>query len=325
MKEISIIVPVFNVQNYLVRCIESLLNQTFRDFEIILINDGSTDNSGDICYFYSKKYPDVVKLVDQKNAGLSAARNSGLSLATGNFVTFIDSDDFVCVDFLQRLFDVVKKYNVDFVACGYNLYTGISQNDYVTESAVKVLSVSDYFSKILDDPRLTSAWGKLFKCELIKGLRFPEGKIMEDMFVLPFILKRAKLVAFYPMRLYNYNQVGVSITRSNFRFQKLDMIDALKGWVNYSNEYFPELSNRVTLYYLENLFHFNEFLYREKSQFGRLKFVEYKSEIISNRQLIFLYGRLSLKIKLIFLLIQAWPIFLFVNRFKFWVIEYFKK
>jgi glycosyltransferase involved in cell wall biosynthesis len=323
--EISIIVPVFNVEKYLSRCIESILNQTFRDFELILINDGSSDDSGNICDEYYRNYGDFITLIHQDNGGLSKARNVGLKRAVGKYITFIDSDDFISKDFLEVMYHYMINYNIDFVACNFILYkcgelpvVDFSQDNYV------LLNMNSYFLKVIENPRLTSAWGKLYTHELFREIQFPEGKIMEDMFVLPKLLQRAKSTILSSLHLYYYNQIGESITRSPFRKEKLDMIEALDEWVNFADNHLPELKDIVKLHYLDNILHYCESLYSSDSSALKLIYIDYRRKVLENFDIIVNKGRFPMKLKLFFLKSGIWPVYVKLNNIKLRIIEIFK-
>ncbi len=194
MKKVSIIVPVYNSQEYLRECADSLVKQTLQDIEIIFINDGSTDESLKILEAYQKQYPDKVVLKSKENGGQASARNLGIGMATGEYIGFVDSDDSVDVKMFERLYETAKKDNSDFVECSYK-YLQVE-----TDGSIKEIpaygNVRDYSSKkeMFIDP-LVSPWNKIYKAKLLQNnnIRFPEGVIYEDtaFFIksIPYITK----------------------------------------------------------------------------------------------------------------------------------------
>jgi glycosyltransferase involved in cell wall biosynthesis len=179
--KLSIIVPVYNVEAYLPKCIDSILNQSFEDFELILINDGSTDKSSNICEYYREKDARVV-FFQKENGGLSSARNIGLDYAKGEYVAFVDSDDWIDQSMYNSLILALEKNGCDIVICGHNIVnfdgsiTSISKVKYDT-----LYSGLEATKLILGDILIFSfAWDKLYKRELFDGIRYPEGQIYED-------------------------------------------------------------------------------------------------------------------------------------------------
>ena len=177
MKKVSIIVPVYNVEKYIRRCLDSLVNQTIDDYEVIFVNDGSPDNSKDIILEYMEKYPDIIKLYDKENGGQGSARNLGIKKATGEYLGFVDSDDFVNLEMFKKMYDLAKQKKSDIVACSYKIYYENSNTfeDYNLKMNNETI-IEDY---IMEQPAI---WNKLIKRELIidNKLFFPEGIIYED-------------------------------------------------------------------------------------------------------------------------------------------------
>lgn len=197
---ISIIVPVYNVEKYIDRCIKSLLSQRYTNIEIILVDDGSTDNSGKICDVYSK-YDNRVKVVHKKNGGQASARNAGLDLMLGKYVAFVDSDDFISESYIAILYSLMKKYSADISICGFskvyeskNCYD-IPQSDCsnfpVREYSYKEAIYSVFYQKKLD----CSLWGKLYRSSLFKNIRLPNGLLYEDLAIIyPLLLSSNRLI-----------------------------------------------------------------------------------------------------------------------------------
>ena len=227
---ISIIVPVYNTEKYLRKCLESIENQTYKDFEVILINDGSKDNSLNICKeFISDK--SNYELLSQENKGLSSARNEGLKLATGDYVTFLDSDDWLESQYLEQLYSVLKKYNADISICEFNItYESKSVARHkkprtkYNSGKIKVFNKYEALSNLFMDKNIRSyAWGKLFKIECFKDLKFPLGKKYEDMYTTFKVFEKAEVIVKIDLWLLNYLQHNNNITAKNKKSIDLEL------------------------------------------------------------------------------------------------------
>lgn len=233
---ISVIVPVYNVEPYLRQCIDSILAQTYTDFELILVDDGSTDNCGAICDECAK-HDDRIRVIHQENGGVSAARNTGIDAARGDYIAFVDSDDVVSSLYLRTLFRLIDENGADISVC---MTQNFQENVSPSESSGKTCILSGreaclsiyHFSGIL----WVSACAKLYKSELFVGIRFPVGYIHEDQAIIPKLLYNAKRVAITQDKLYGYRQSRGSIMRSGFSMKQFHAIDALKN----CNAYFED-------------------------------------------------------------------------------------
>lgn len=203
---ISIIVPIYNVEHYLPKCIDSILVQSYGYLEIILVNDGSTDNCGKICDEYARK--DVrIKVIHQKNQGLSAARNVGISIAKGVYVGFVDSDDWIVPDMYHQLLTEIVRQDADMVQCGiyYNTANGIFTN-CKGEAGTTIYTVVEDFMKALLTNRITnSAWNKLYKRELLDETIFPVGLYFEDGYATSNVIQRCRKIILINTPYYVYN------------------------------------------------------------------------------------------------------------------------
>jgi glycosyltransferase involved in cell wall biosynthesis len=181
MVKLSVIVPVYNVQMYLAKCLDSIINQTFTDFELILVNDGSTDNSREICSRYVQKDSRII-LLDKKNEGLSSARNYGLSVSSGKFIAFVDSDDWIDLEMYVSMVEAMEEQNADIVICGHNVVNLDGTIKEVNTTEESVLYQGEEATKlILEDVKIFSfSWDKIYKKELFNEIEFPVGRIYED-------------------------------------------------------------------------------------------------------------------------------------------------
>lgn len=213
MALISVIVPVYQVEAFLPRCVESILNQTFRDFELILVDDGSPDNSGALCEEYARK-DSRIHVIHQENGGLSAARNAGIdwSFANSNsrWLTFVDSDDWLHPQTLEVLLKAAESCGANVSVCGYQETAG--ENPAVDGAQIRadIWSPKDFYMQQIKN--FTVAWGKLYRKECFVSLRYPVGKIHEDEFVTYRILfaEQALAVVLQPLYAYFVNPEGIT-------------------------------------------------------------------------------------------------------------------
>lgn len=236
MAKISVIVPVYKVEPYLHRCVDSILAQTFSDFELILVDDGSPDNCPAICDEYAKK-DDRVVVIHQENGGLSAARNAGIDWAFANsnseWITFIDSDDWVHHDMLEKLYNAVIKYNVSICFGGCLLTKDYGQLVApCIENNCLIFSPEERFVSPIDslfDAHIACA--KLYCKESFKDIRFPVGKIHEDEFIIFKIIFAVSKLAYVPSALYYYYFNPNGISKSEWSIKKLDALEAFQAQI----------------------------------------------------------------------------------------------
>ncbi len=208
---VSIIVPVYNVGELVLKCLDSLISQSYEQIEIVVVDDGSTDGSGKLCDDFAKK-DKRIKVFHKKNGGLSSARNYGIKKASGEYVCLVDSDDYVKKDFVKKLVDVVRE-DVDVVVCGFN--------DEVPEA--KVMTGKDATIKLLigQNNMEVIAWNKMYRRELFDEVLYPDGRNYEDTLTTYKLLSKAKKVAYVGESLYVYVERGGSITNKDKKEEKL--------------------------------------------------------------------------------------------------------
>lgn len=220
-KLVSIIVPIYNVENYLNACITSIVEQTYENIEIILVDDGSPDNSDKI-YEEWKKKDNRIKTIKKQNGGLSDARNVGLNAAKGDLILFVDSDDFLNIDAVEKSVQVMNKYKADVVVFEFaELYSDgkiIKRGNY-QQSSLEIYNRKEFFSRLLEDKSITNhVWRKLFKKDLIPSAPFPKGKNFEDIFSMPELIKNAKKIVSINDIEYFYRQNDEGIVKDlNFK------------------------------------------------------------------------------------------------------------
>ncbi len=247
MEKISVIVPIYKVEKYLNNCIESLVNQEYKNIEIILVDDGSPDNCPRICDDWEKKDKRII-VIHKKNGGLSDARNCGIENAKGAYICFVDSDDYVEKRYLSELLKANKDNNTKISQCGIKYID--ENNNYLKKKGYEkdiVLSGKEMVKQQfgIHDIENTVAWNRLYDISLFKDLRFPKGKLHEDEYTTYKLLYPQSNISIVSSNLYCYRQTTNSIMRSAFNMKRLDVLDGLKEKI-----YFFKNKNEVDLYYL---------------------------------------------------------------------------
>jgi glycosyltransferase involved in cell wall biosynthesis len=236
MQLLSIVVPIYNTEKYLTECIESIRQQTYSNIEIILVNDGSTDNSFEICLNEAKTDRRIV-LINQKNSGLSAARNTGISACSGDYLGFVDSDDFISPNMYEHLYGLITHYNGDIVSGSYVIFdpknNGFSNNGFsINRNQVSAIvyersdAMHYYLSKGIEKINDYPAWTKLYKRELFTSVTFPEGKIYEDMATNYNLISKASIYIKTNEIVYYYRKNPKGITSSRYKARNLDLLAA---------------------------------------------------------------------------------------------------
>lgn len=239
MAEISVIIPVYKVERYLDACVASVTAQTFPDLEIILVDDGSPDNCPALCDAWARKDPRI-RVVHRKNGGLSAARNSGIEIAAGKFLAFVDADDTLDHDVLRRAVEAQRQHDADLVI--FNLQyvdengTPLPKPDF-TGFRDELLDENDVWQRYfaLAEQRIyyVVAWNKLYRRELFRTLRYAEGKRYEDQFLMPGLLAQCRTIACLAYPGYHYVQRGGSIMAQGASRNYLDRSEFLLEWCDY--------------------------------------------------------------------------------------------
>ena len=220
---VSVIVPCYNVEQYLPQCIDSILNQTYQNLEVWLVDDGSPDRCGEICDEYAKKDARI-KVINKKNGGLADARNVALDVMTGEYVVFVDSDDYISPTHIEGLYHLIEKYGADVSVNTFcSFYEGSSPNpspkstkDWVLDGlhAAEIMFYQEHFD--------TTAWGKMYKASLFDGIRYPQGLLFEDLPTTYRLLLKANKVVFNDEQSYFYLLRSNSIEGAAFSPHKLD-------------------------------------------------------------------------------------------------------
>ena len=241
--KVSIIVPIWNTEKYLKRCLNSIINQTYKNLEIILVNDGSPDNSEKIVNEYVKT-DKRIKVIHQKNQGLSAARNSGLKIATGDFVTFVDSDDEIKPEMIEELLSAIEKTNSDIAICSFNeTFPNGKTKSFLKTKEEKIYSTKSALKAMLKEENFNlAATMKLYSKNSLGKIEFPIGKFHEDVGTTYKFIQNAKKVVFVPKDYYIYHHNNSSII-SKFNEKKFDLIDLTDEMCSDIEKEYPDLKN----------------------------------------------------------------------------------
>lgn len=254
---ITIVIPVYNVENYLHKCVNSVINQTYTNLEIILVDDGSPDNCGKICDEY-EKMDSRIKVIHKSNGGLSDARNAGIDIANGKYISFIDSDDYVDLDYIEFLYNQIFKYNTSIAICSHRVLYDTGKIIEKQTNEVSVLDSKKVLERILYDEGIDlSAWAKLYDINLFKDIRYPKGRLYEDSATTYLLIDKCDKIVIASKSKYNYMIRRNSITNNKFTTKKMDLIISTEEMANYIVKKYPDLKSaadrRVMYSYLSTL------------------------------------------------------------------------
>ena len=311
MTEISIIIPVYNVEKYLDVCLNSVIMQTFKDFEVICVNDGATDNSGKILEKYAL-FDKRIKIITQNNKGLSAARNRGVQESKGKFLTFIDSDDWVSPIMLEKLYQNIKKNQSDYVFCNLTCVNAKTNQQYTWD----FLNKEKFFTQVKKNYFCeqdvsadiyfqihTTAYAKLFRYDFIKNFRFPEGLIFEDSPYHARCFLSAKRISFdfNPYYFYRTQRVGSIIASGDNRlkdiFKIIDMQESIFKEFNKFDKYKHYLLTVYMRDVIDKMAGANHDTKKEmfellKQKYSNIDYSQYDRQIIQNEKMVQFYQKI---------------------------------
>ncbi len=248
---ITVIVPVYNVERYLPRCLDSIVHQTYEELEILLIDDGSTDSSGEICDRYAINDPRI-HVVHQKNAGAGAAKNTGLRIATGEYLAFVDSDDWIEPDSLEYMHELMSENGSDIVHCCFSLeYTDRSE-EQITHTHRETVDRIEFLRRLTEDWTCALLWDKLFRRCLFNGVFFEEGRVIDDEFFTYRGVMNANRILIDNKIVYHYRQRRSSATENPSHGDRIvrDKLDYLEKRKQIISSVFPELKKDYNSNYL---------------------------------------------------------------------------
>lgn len=255
MAKVSIIVPVYNVEKYLRKCLDSLINQTLKEIEIICVNDGSKDNSPKILEEYAKKDNRII-VINQENAGLSVARNSGIDIAKGEYIGFVDSDDWVDLDFFEKLYYSATSNDADIAVGGIIRVTGIKKKKFLNFEKETLTDNVNLKFELCDVPEKSYVWNKIYKTEKLKeiGLEFEKGIFYEDCIFTPQALFYLGKIVTVPNIYYYYLRRGNSTVKQRSEKANADSVYAHKKANDFIKEHNIDISSHEPKTYRFKIF-----------------------------------------------------------------------
>lgn len=244
MPEVSVIVPVYKAEQYLDRCVKSILEQTYQNFELILVDDGSPDNSPSLCDEWAKN-DNHIYVIHKENGGASSARNAGLKIAKGNWIAFADSDDWLDRTALKTLYDLANQYNVPMAIGGMRVVQKYTDASIVMKQNARVLSNADLMSRFFrlnGEPDTHSVWGAIIRRDILDDYSFIEGRMNEDVETCYYLARKCEAAVYTDAPLYNYFKNIEGVTNSGFSKKKLDLLDIWDIVQKQVEQFTPEYS-----------------------------------------------------------------------------------
>lgn len=318
---ISVIIPIYKVEKYLDECLYSIVNQTYENLEILLVDDGSPDNCGKICDEYAQK-DNRIKVIHKENGGLSSARNAGLDIAKGEYISFVDSDDVIDEKFIETLYKMCINNSVDIAICDYMRFTDTIEKDK-SENTINVYSSkkvqNDMYENIISE-KVVVTWNKLYKKYLFEEIRFPVGKIHEDEFTTYKLLYASKSdIAVTNSKFYYYRCNPNGIMGRKYNKNRLDILEALEERTRfYKGKNEEDLYKKSLINYSEFLrsTYLMAYLYIEKDKKEILKRIIQKNNIILSE--ILKCKSISFKVKLKIIIFKINPnLYVIKNKSKY--------
>lgn len=321
MNIVTVIVPVYNVEKYIGKCIESILNQTYVSLQVILVNDGSTDNSGFICDSYKEKDPRI-NVIHQENGGLSSARNIALRNAIGEYIICVDSDDYIHPKMVEILLYALKKNQSDISVCNIfevnddedkpfqDINEDIKYYNFDVEDALKEMLVQGKFD--------VSACGKLYKSELFNNIKYPEGKLYEDLGTTYKLVAKSKKITYVNENMYANLQRKGSLTRNTFKKKYLEIFEMFYSFYQFVEANYPKIINYAK--YREALCAGNILNRLLLDDYYDIKLIQNMRRIIRNNMHSFFFCKqiyFRRKLKLLLMAYFLWLYKLVLHSFKF--------
>lgn len=321
---ISVIVPIYNVEKYIHRCVDSIIHQTYKNLEIILVDDGSLDRCGEICDEYGKKDARIV-VIHKKNGGLSDARNAGLDVMHGSYVAFVDSDDWIELEMYQKLYENMKYFDSDMA------FGGVKEVVFNQNEDEKFVKISNYGKIPFVEDNIASmkryfhsswaAWGKLYKASLYEKIRFPVGEINEDEAIVIHLLGRCKKISYTNEVFYHYEKTegNGSITMSNFSKKKLAWQKHCADNLKMIQNSYPEIEKDAAVRYRNSLlWSLTEIALSDSNEDYKLEIQNLMKDLKKNRKLFLKSGDIfkTDKIRIVVLLLFGFRFYKKMIRIK---------
>lgn len=306
---ISIIVPIYNTEKYLEKCIESVLDQSYKNIELIIINDGSTDSSGIICDHYAMK-DRRVQVLHIDNVGVAGARNKGMDYAAGEYFCFLDSDDYIAPQMLERLQLLLKTYNADIAMSGYQSVSDDKPQTTTENKKVELLSNLQALNKLFEKPtqQAVVVWNKLYIRSLFDGIRFPEGKYFEDVYVTYRLYHKARKIVLTNEKLYFQVKRVTSVTGQPYSINRLDSLDGSAERVHYF-----KINNLIDLYNTAAYSHLKLIIkcyrrFENNPDLDKLVLKDLSARFLRELKQFDIFKTLSLRKRLYFILFRLSPV-----------------
>lgn len=252
---ISIVVPVYNVEEYVDISVQSMVEQSYKNIEIILVDDGSTDSSGERCKEWAAR-DERVRYIRKENGGAASARNAALDVCQGELITFVDSDDYVDGNFIEVLYEAMKEADADISICGWKNETETVMGESDVSRGMVCYDKTEALNKLFYQEQYdTAMWAKLYRGELFKEIRFPEGNIYEDIAIIYKVFDAVKKVVYSDYNGYHYLLRDTGTTLKKFSLKKMDLIDVVDEIEQYVLTRCPEVSAAMKSKYVRANFH----------------------------------------------------------------------
>lgn len=282
--KVSVIIPIYGVEKYLKKCVDSLIKQNFDDYEILLIDDGSPDKCGEICDNYSNEY-DNIYAFHKENGGLSSARNYGIKRAKGEYLIFVDSDDFVSENMISILYNSIKNDCTDIAICNrfeYLEYNNKCKKSYVNNYKHEIFNYEQAIMELCSFQCFDmSAWAKIYKRELFEDIEFPEGKLSEDYYIMYRLFEKCNSISYINEYLYYYVQRKGSISKN--KKINYDYMEAAKQQMLYIESKYENLKKYVrTAYLLSNITIFDWYIKNKRTLPTKAEYKRLKNEVKNN-------------------------------------------
>lgn len=308
---ISVIVPIYNTEKYLDNCIESITNQSYKNLDIILVNDGSTDKSKSICEKWMKN-DSRIRLINQENMGAAMAKNTGLDSIKGDLFVIVDSDDILYEKNIEVLYKYMEKENADIIEGCHTIdideFNNIDIEYYENNKSIKTFSTEEALKELIISRKFhQTPWNKIYKIDLLKNIRFPKGRYIDDEYWTYKLFANAEKVVSLDNITYYYRQHGSSTMGRNYSVRRLDAIDALYERYVFMKDNFPRLKNLAYKAFLNNcIFNFQKLCLLEDLDINK----EFRKNLLKKYRLSVKeegLNRLSKKDKIIFYSFYKFP------------------
>lgn len=306
MPKISIIVPVYNVEEYIHRCIDSILAQTFTDFELILVNDGSPDQCGKICDKYAEN-DSRIKVIHKKNGGVAEARNFGLEIAQSQYIGFVDSDDYIESTMYEKLYTACINNSAEISVCGRcDIYENKKESTFVLPKE-EIWDKKKAIENLLTWNNIdSSVCDKLIKSNIFEGLKFPVDKNVEDIFIAYKLIFKSNKICHIGEPLYNYCHRKDSRSVEDFSEERLDMLEVSLNINKFVNETYPDLKNKADSFYYKHLIYLLKLLQLKGNSKENYEHNKKSRELLASNLInIFKNQNIEMKNKIVALLLMT--------------------